>query len=390
MKAIAVVPARGGSRGLPGKNVKPLNGIPLIGRAVLAAAGAEYISDVYVSSDSDEILEVSTRYGAHAILRPDDISGPTASSESALIHALRHVAETDGAMPDVIVFLQCTSPFTTSAHIDAIVGELIEQNAISAFAATEDHGFIWQIAEDGSAVGITHDETKPRQRRQDMTPRYRETGAVYAVRVPEFLKTQNRFCGRTILVPVDMPPVEIDTPADWEIAEAFARLHDPLMTVPAQKIKALVTDFDGVHTDDLVIVHQDGTESVRCSRSDGMGIEALKKRGLRLLILSREQNPVVKARANKLHMEVQHHVHNKLPALDAWRIEHNLDWSEIAYVGNDLNDLECMRACGMSFAPSDAHRDVLGIAGVKLTKQGGQGALRELSEYMIANNLLAQ
>ena len=208
------------------------------------------------------------------------------------------------------------------------------------------------------------------------------------MRVPEFLETQNRFCGRTVLVPVEMPPIEIDTAEDWEIAETFARCHDPLKRVTSQKIRALVTDFDGVHTDDLVIVNQDGSEAVRCSRSDGMGIEALRTRGLRLLILSREQNPVVKARAIKLQMEVQHHVHNKLPALDAWRIEHKLNWSEIAYVGNDINDIECMRASGISFAPSDAHRDVLAIAEVRLRRQGGQGALRELSEYLIANDLL--
>ena len=219
MKAIAVIPARGGSVGLPGKNIRPFNGIPLVGRTVLAAIGSKYISDVYISSDSTEILEVGARYGARGIRRPDELSGSKASSESALIHALRHVAEADETMPDVIVFLQCTSPFTTSAHIDDIVRELIAQNAASAFAAIEDHGFIWQVADDGSAVGITHDETKPRRLRQDMTTRYRETGAVYAMRVPEFLQAEARFCGRTILVPVDMPPVEIDTPEDITRAE---------------------------------------------------------------------------------------------------------------------------------------------------------------------------
>ncbi|AWM28068.1 acylneuraminate cytidylyltransferase [Sinorhizobium fredii] len=388
MKIAAVIPARGGSVGLPGKNIKPLNGVPLVGRAALAAAKSEFVSDVYVSSDSQEILDVAATFGAKGIMRPAEISGSTASSESALIHALQEIESMSGKMPDVLVFLQCTSPFTTSEQIDAVLTKLMEEDAASAFSAIEDHGFIWQIANDGTAAGITHDHTKPRQRRQDMTRRYRETGAIYAMRVPEFLARENRFCGKTVLVPVDMPPIEIDTREDWTVAEAYARLHDPHRFSHQNKIKALITDFDGVHTDDRVIVSQDGTEAVRCSRSDGMGIEMLRHRGMKMLILSREQNPVVKARATKLHMDVLHHIRDKLPALDAWRAEHRLEWAEIAYVGNDINDLECMKACGMSFAPSDAHPQARTISTIVLQRPGGNGALRELSELLISNDLI--
>lgn len=388
MKIIAVIPARGGSVGLPGKNIKPLNGVPLVGRAVLAAVNSAFVSDVYVSSDSSEILGVGASFGAKGISRPAEISGPTASSESALIHTLHEVERIKGAMPDVLVFLQCTSPFTTSEQIDAVVSKLLEDEAASAFSAIEDHGFIWQIANDGTAAGITHDHTKPRQRRQDMTPRYRETGAIYAMRVPEFLAQGNRFCGKTVLVPVEMPPIEVDTAEDWTVAEAYARLRDPHRLPQLNKIKALITDFDGVHTDDRVIVNQDGSEAVRCSRSDGMGIEMLRHRGLKMLILSREQNPVVRSRAAKLQVDVLHHIRDKLPALDAWRTEHRLEWAEIAYVGNDINDLDCMKVCGMSFAPSDAHPEAKAISTLVLQRSGGSGALRELSEYLISNDLI--
>lgn len=390
MDVIAIIPARGGSVGLPGKNVKPLNGIPLLARSVLAARQATQLRSVYVSSDAEEILQVGAKYGAVPILRPADISGATASSESALIHALKHIEDVEGALPDVVVFLQCTSPFTTSQQIDEVVSRLTEAGADSAFSAIEDHGFIWDIAPDGAARGLTHDHMKPRQRRQDMTPRYRENGAIYAMRVPAFVASGSRFCGRTILVPTDMPPIEIDTPADWHIAEIYARIHDqPRSASNSQKIKALVTDFDGVHTDDKVTLHENGHESVRCSRSDGMGIELLRDRRVKLLILSREENPVVRSRAKKLKMAVQHHVKDKLPALDAWRIENQLEWSEIAYIGNDINDLDCMKASGISFCPADAHSSARSIATVVLRRPGGDGALRELSEYLIANDLIA-
>src|SRR3546814_3371339 len=102
-----------------------------------------------------------------------------------------------------------------------------------------------------------------------------------------------------------------------------------------------------------------------------------------LLILSREQNRVVRARAGKLKMEVQHHIVNKLPALDEWRRTNGLDWQTIAYIGNDIHDVECMKACGLSVAPQDAHLDALEVADVILTKRGGHGALRELSDMLI-------
>ncbi len=106
-----------------------------------------------------------------------------------------------------------------------------------------------------------------------------------------------------------------------------------------------------------------------------------------MLILSREQNPVVKARAAKLQMEVLHHIRDKFPALDEWRIANGLEWAEIGYVGNDMNNLD-LKACGMSFAPADAHPDICAISAMVLKKSGGNGALRELSEFLIHNKLV--
>lgn len=390
MNVVAIIPARGGSVGLPRKNVKKFNGLPLVGRSISSALSAQTVSQVYVSSDDSEILAIAERYGALTVTRPEDISGPTASSESALLHALAEIETRTGARPDIVVFLQCTSPFTTSSHIDLVVNQLLLSDADSAFAAMEDHSFIWEVAPDGSAAGVTHDHTKPRQRRQDMTPRFRESGAVYAMRAKPFVEERNRFCGKTILVPVDMPSVEIDTIEDWYIAENYAKTHEAPKEPHAYagKIKALITDFDGVHTDDRVLVHEDGSESVTCSRSDGMGIELLRSKGTKLLILSRESNSVVRRRAQKLKTEVMHHVTEKLPVLDVWRHENGFEWSEIAYIGNDINDVDCMEACGLSFCPSDAHELAKKVADKILDKPGGHGALRELCDYLISRSLV--
>ncbi|EFO29536.1 transferase [Roseibium sp. TrichSKD4] len=155
------------------------------------------------------------------------------------------------------------------------------------------------------------------------------------------------------------------------------------------KYRALITDFDGVHTDNSVFLDQDGREFVRCSRADGLGIEMLRARGLRLMILSREENPVVAARARKLKMDVLHNIKEKLPVLDEWRLGEGLEWSEIVYIGDDVNDLECIKACGLGVAPKNGHPDVLSAADLCLDKKGGDGALRELCDYLIKNDLKA-
>jgi len=389
MHVVCVIPARGGSVGLPGKNIRPMNGTPLVARTIRAALDSQSVGAVYVSSDDEKILSVGRQAGAQAIVRPAEISNSTASSESALLHALDVITAADGRAPDVLVFLQCTSPFTTGEEIDAVV-KAVTDGADCAFSAVEDHGFIWKIEPDGGAAGITHDHRLPRQRRQDMEPRYRENGAIYVMRVDKFRDVGNRFCGKTRLVPIHSTFIEIDTNEDWLIAEAYARIHEaPKPTsVPKGPFKALVTDFDGVHTDDLVLVHQDGTEAVTCSRADGMGIEMLRNAGLKLLILSKETNPVVQARAAKLKMQVQGSVEGKLAALDAWRQQNGLAWADIVYIGNDVNDAECMRAAGFAVAPADARAEIRDLAALVVDRPGGNGALRALSDYLLAHGLI--
>ncbi|QFT34377.1 CMP-N,N'-diacetyllegionaminic acid synthase [Labrenzia sp. THAF82] len=390
MDAIAIIPARGGSIGLPGKNVRPLLGMPLVARTVKAALQARQVATVYVSTDDAGIARVAAEAGATVVERPDDLSGSTASSESALLHVLDRLREDGRPLPEHMVFLQCTSPFTRPEDIDTALETLVAKGASAALSVVEDHGFIWHEGDDGFAEGITHDHTKPRQRRQDMKPRYRENGAIYAMRVADFLDRKERFCGPVALVSVPGPAAEIDDQDDWDFVEAFLSVREqPARTsVRPGSIAAVVTDFDGVHTDDRVQVSENGVESVSCNRRDGLGLELLRKRGTRLLILSKEANPVVRARAAKLKMEVLNQVDDKLPVLDAWCREQGLKWSEIVYIGNDVNDIDCMKAAGLSFAPADAHETALAVAGIVLKNGGGKGALREMCDYLISEELV--
>ncbi len=154
-------------------------------------------------------------------------------------------------------------------------------------------------------------------------------------------------------------------------------------TSALKEIKAVVMDFDGVHTDDTVYVDEHGNESVRCSRSDGMGIAAMKENGFKLLILSKEKNAVVTRRGAKLDVEVIQGCDNKLETLKTWLSTHSIDANKCIYIGNDINDLECLEFVGISAAPSDAHKSIAHSISWKLSHKGGRGAIREMSDVLI-------
>lgn len=380
---IAVIPARGGSKGIPGKNLAKIGGVPLVVRAILAARAATRIDHVIVSSDDLEILNCAIKYGARAIERPPEIAGDEASSESALLDVLDRpdIAALD---PDRIVMIQCTSPFTRAEELDSLIAALDGKNVFSAFTVAEDHGFLWSRNDAGTGVGVNHDHREPRQRRQDLSPQFRETGAAYAMDVLAFRESGSRFCGEPALIVTEMVCPEIDTPGDLGVARAIAsqiELHRPVADVT--NIAALVTDFDGVHTDDRVIVDQDGRESVRCSRADGMGIERLRRTGMPILILSKEVNAVVARRAKKLKISVIHGENDKLSAMRNWADGKGLALDQICFVGNDVNDVACMQAVGLSAAPSDARQDAIKAADIVLESAGGEGAVREICEILL-------
>lgn len=218
--AFAVIPARGGSKGIPGKNIRVVGGAPLVVRSIRAALAAG-LDGVAVSTDSDAIAEVALGAGAEVIRRPAEISDDAASSEVALMHALDVLAEA-GREPRALVFLQCTSPFFAASDIRAALDPVLAGRFDSVFSVTPDHGFLWRIGADGCAEGVNHDPAAPRRRRQDLEPQYRENGAIYAMRTSAFRRTGSRFCGRIGLAPTEIPIIELDTPADLEIVEAMA------------------------------------------------------------------------------------------------------------------------------------------------------------------------
>ena len=216
MRIAAIIPARGGSKGVLGKNIRLLNNKPLITYSIEQAIQSSFITDVYVSTDDQSIKRVAMNSGAKVICRPDGISGDIASSESALLHVL----ETVEIEFDYIVFLQCTSPIRQPADIDNAIKTIMKEEADSLLSVVHDHSFLWK-EENGQGMSVNYDYTA-RPRRQDMALQYRENGSIYVVK-PEILrKHNNRLGGKIVLFPMaDDSAVDIDTEHDLLIAESI-------------------------------------------------------------------------------------------------------------------------------------------------------------------------
>ena len=155
-----------------------------------------------------------------------------------------------------------------------------------------------------------------------------------------------------------------------------------------KEIKAVVFDFDGVFTNNRVIVSEDGKESVVCNRSDGIGIQMLRKLNIPMIIISSEQNFVVSMRAKKLRIPVKHGVKDKKIELKEFASSVNVKLNYICFIGNDLNDFECMESVGFPIAVADAFEEIKKVSDYTLTRNGGEGAVREFCNliYQSYNN----
>jgi N-acylneuraminate cytidylyltransferase len=378
MSTVVVIPARGGSKGVPRKNLRRVGGIPLVARAITSARAAAGVDIVVVSTDDPEIAAVSREWGAEVVERPAALSGDDASSESAVLHAM-HLLEQRGVDLDIVVLMQATSPFIDSADLDRAIDRVVLGDCDVVFSAIASWGFLWRGGGDG-LIGINHD-LRSRPRRQDRDEEFLETGAFYVLDASGFREAGHRFFGTVGCVVVDETgALEIDTEEQLAMASSLAPLFGS--SVPID-VDAVVTDFDGVHTDDTVTIGSDGSEYVTVSRADGMGVALLREAGVPVLILSTEKNPVVAARARKLQVEVLQAQTDKAAALRTWAEQQGIPLDRVAYLGNDVNDLGCFELVGWPVAVPQAHPRLLTAARLVLGGAGGRGAVRELADLVL-------
>lgn len=400
-EVLALIPARGGSKGIPRKNIRDFAGAPLIAYSIAAGLQSQHVTRVIVSTDDEEIATIAREWGAETpFLRPAELAQDDTTDLPVFQQALTWLAEHEAYTPDFVVQLRPTSPVRPVGLIDEAIELMLtnpQADCVRGVVPSGQNPFkMWQIEPDSRQLrpllnlpGMQEPYNAPRQ---ELPKTYWQTGHVDVIRTSTILE-KGSLTGDVIL-PVLIDPrytVDIDTPADMaRYAQLMQNpeLHpvDPLKnrrSFPTQP-KLLVMDFDGVFTDDTVITDQDGRESVICSRSDGFGLDMLRQQGkVHAMILSREENPVVSARARKLKLEVYQGVQDKAQAIQQLIKERNLTRADVIYIGNDLNDLPVLPYVGYFACPQDAHTEVVRRADLVLSKPGGHGAIRELIEIIL-------
>ncbi|KZK74748.1 MAG: acylneuraminate cytidylyltransferase [Pelodictyon luteolum] len=223
MHTVAVIPARGGSKGLPGKNIHPLAGRPLLGWTIMQARAARAVQRVVVSTDDEDIAAVSLLYGAEVVRRPPELSGDTATSESAILHTLDSLLQGGAVDPDAVVFLQATSPLRKPDDIDRAVERFIAEKADSLISVTRaDDLTIWEEAETGwQSVNF---DWRNRGMRQDRPAQYIENGSIYIFSPRLLRETGNRIGGKLAAYPMEFWQTwEIDTIEEIALIEFFLK-----------------------------------------------------------------------------------------------------------------------------------------------------------------------
>jgi CMP-N,N'-diacetyllegionaminic acid synthase len=224
MKAIIIIPARGGSKRIPKKNLVPLAGKPLIAHTLGHALKSRLGGRVFVTTDDEAVAIIARQYGAEVITRPPELSTDTATSESALLHVLEHLEKTEGANPDFVVFLQCTSPLRGDNDIDNAIRLLEEQGADSVFSASKFNKCIWE-RNNGLLASLNYDY-KNRLREQDFQEQYHENGSIYVTKTWVLKERNNRVGGKIAVY--EMNPLhsfQIDIMEDRYICECVIQME---------------------------------------------------------------------------------------------------------------------------------------------------------------------
>ncbi|WKZ41187.1 MAG: acylneuraminate cytidylyltransferase [Anaerolineales bacterium] len=398
---LALIPARGGSKGIPRKNIRSFAGYPLIAWSIAAAKQSALVTRIIVSTDDEEIAAVAREWGAEVpFLRPAELAQDKTTDLPVFEHALKFLEEVEGYYPGIIVQLRPTSPIRPKGMVDGAVSILLnhkDADCVRGVVPAAQNPFkMWRFNGEEKPLypllevdGIPEPYNAPRQ---ILPPVYWQTGHIDAIRLATI--TNKKSLTGDVIYPLVIDPkytVDIDTPADWVKYETV--IYGGLDVVSPgesrrrmpETVQMIICDFDGVVTDNLVLTDEKGRESVAASRSDSMHIKTLREKGVEVMILSSEPNPVVKARAKKMGVEVIHGIgmQDKGRVMREVLEQKKVKAENVIYIGNDLNDLPCFEVAGWSVAVADAYPEVIRAADYVLTKNGGHGAVRELCELVL-------
>lgn len=395
-KVLAIVPARGGSKSIPRKNIRVLGGHPLVAYSIAAGLQADTVDRVIVSTEDEEIAQISQGYGAELpFRRPERLARDDTPDLPVFQHALEWLAQEGGYEPEVVVQLRPTSPLRPRDCVDGAVRLLLEHpeaDCVRGVVPSGQNPFkMWRIQDGRLQPLLDQPPEAYNMPRQQLPSTHWQTGHIDAIR-SSTISDKGSMTGQVILpwhldarYAIDLDTLQDWARAEWTLAQVAQEVVQP-GRVPRplpDQVDLLVLDFDGVLTNDRVWVDQEGGESVAASRSDGYGIARLKERGVQVVVLSKESNPVVAARCRKLDIEAYQGIDDKNTALSKLLADRGIEPEHVVCVGNDINDLAVFPKVACAAAVADAHPEVAAAADLHLSKPGGHGAVRELCDLLI-------
>ncbi|MBB4823637.1 N-acylneuraminate cytidylyltransferase [Sporosarcina luteola] len=388
MKTIALIPVRGGSKSIPLKNIKLINGRPLVYWSIDAAVQCKWIDEVYVSTDNEVIRSTVLNYDKESfgklkcIDRIADNATDTASTESVLLEFSNKITS------ETIVLIQATSPLISNKHLDDAIQRYKEKSLDSMISVVRQKRFIWEETDKGVVIPVNY-SLNNRPRRQDFQGYLVENGSFYITKTKALFETEVRVSGQ--IGYYEMPEesyVEIDDPTDWLIVEKLlkeSKNSNSEFVKRVSNIKLFATDCDGVLTDAGMYYSKEGDALKKFNTKDGMGFALLKEHGVILAIITGENSEIVSKRAEKLGIEdVFLGCKDKVNAMNELLEKYNLTYEDVGYIGDDINDKNLLKKVGVSFAVNDAVEEIKKTVDFITEKNGGMGAIREIADLILS------
>ncbi|HZJ76404.1 MAG TPA: HAD hydrolase family protein [Oscillospiraceae bacterium] len=380
---VAFIPLRGGSKSILLKNIKKINGRPLAYWAIDASVDCEYIDKVFVSTDSEQIKKVIGEYGSNKVIvidRSKGTSGDDSPTESAMLEFAQNYNF------NYIALVQATSPLLETEDLNNGFKILLKEGYDSILSAVRQKRFVWD-KKDNSYYPQNYDY-KNRPMRQQFEGFLVENGSFYITNRNSLLKSKCRISGNIGIVEMkEETYFEIDEPGDWIIVEELLKKNkgnnDEFKQI-LRNINLLITDCDGVLTDGGMYYSENGDELKKFNTKDGMGIQLLREKGIETIIITGENVDLVRRRAKKLKVaETYLGVKNKKALVMELANKYNLDLSQIAYIGDDINGLEAIKIVGLGCSVADGIETVKSVAKYVTRAKGGQGAVREIAGLVL-------
>lgn len=382
MSTIAFVPVRSGSKSIKDKNIKLLNGKPLFFWVLNALQNASEINKIILATDSTNYAEIAKSFNFSKLeiyMRSAENASDTASTESVV---LEYLEKANLNSQDIFVLAQATSPLTKSEDFDNALRQFAYSGKNSMLSCVKSKRFFWD--KDGNTINYDY---RNRPRRQDFDGMFMENGAFYINKVENILKDKNRLSGKIGIYEMhESTAIEIDEPIDWKIVEILLAEQNAVKKAQISDIKLFMSDVDGVLTDAGMYYSENGDELKKFCTHDGMGIKLLKEKGVKVGIITTEDRQLNRNRANKLKLDYHFHGEtNKLETIKNLCKELNISLSEVAYIGDDVNDFELLSAVGLAACPANSVEKIKNIPNIiHLTKKGGEGAVREFIEMILS------